>query len=154
MLNYNFDESLGYWLTITADAMREAINVELGRHGITYRQFQVLAWLAHDGEEMSQTDLAARMAIEPPTLVGLLDRMEQQGWIARVASAEDRRKKIVRPAPAAEEVWETMVNALLKVRATATARLQPQQVAQLNEMLRTVHGTLAEAATRPAGKAT
>jgi MarR family transcriptional regulator for hemolysin len=153
VLNYNFDESLGYWLTVTADTMREAINDELGRHGITYRQFQVLAWLAHDGEETSQASLAARMAIEPPTLVGLLDRMEQQGWIARVASADDRRKKIVRPAPAAGEVWETMVNALLKVRARATSRLKPQQAALLNEMLRTVHETLVETERPSAARA-
>ncbi len=129
--------------------MQEALNDELSRHGITYRQFQVLGWLAHDGEELTQADLAAKMRIEPPTLVGLLDRMEQQGWITRGNFPGDRRKKLVRVAPAAEEVWETMVAALLRVRARATARLTPDQIESLKEMLQTIHETLTESAKRP-----
>src|SRR5688500_16496829 len=105
MLNYDFEESIGYWLCVTAGAMQQAINDELSKHGITYRQFQVLGWLAHDGEELTQAELAAKMMIEPPTLVGLLDRMEQQGWITRVGCPSDRRKKLVRLGPAAEAVW-------------------------------------------------
>ena len=142
MLNYNFEESVGYWLCSASSAMQQATNEELAKHGITYRQFQVLAWLAHDGEELSQAELASRMAIEPPTLVGLLDRMEQQGWITRVSFPGDRRKKLVRPAPAAVAVWETMVQALLRVRARATARLTPEQVDSLRDMLKTIHETV------------
>jgi MarR family transcriptional regulator for hemolysin len=149
MLHYDFEESIGYWLCITAGAMQQAINDELSKHGITYRQFQVLGWLVHDGEQLSQAELAAKMAIEPPTLVGLLDRMEQQGWITRVGCPDDRRKKLVCLAPAAEAVWETMVETLLHVRAKATSRLSPEQVESLKEILRIVHGTLAEAVPEP-----
>ncbi len=144
MLDYNFEESIGYWLCVTAGAMQQAINDELSKHGITYRQFQVLGWLAHEREELTQAELAAKMAIEPPTLVGLLDRMESQGWITRVACPDDRRKKLIRAAPAASEVWETMVATLLRVRARATARLTPEQVELMKDMLRTIHETLAE----------
>lgn len=144
MLEHAFQESVNYWLCCTASALRETLNAELSQHGITYRQFQVLAWLAHDGQELTQADLAARMMIEPPTLVGLLDRMEQQGWITRVGCPGDRRKKLVRPAPAAEEVWERMVDVLHRVRAKATARLNPEQVESLREMLQTIHESLTE----------
>lgn len=149
MLTYDFHESIGYWLCISASSMQDALNEELARHGITYRQFQVLGWLAHDGEELTQAELAARMRIEPPTLVGLLDRMEQQGWIARVNFPGDRRKKLVRVAPAAADVWETMVAALIRVRARATSRLTPEQVESLKVMLQTIHETLTETSAKP-----
>ncbi len=149
MLSYDFHNSIGYWLCITATAMQEALNEELSRHGITYRQFQVLGWLVHDGDEVTQADLAARMRIEPPTLVGLLDRMEQQGWITRVNCPGDRRKKIVRIAPAAEDVWETMVAALIRVRERATAHLTPEQTDALKDMLQLIHETLTSPADRP-----
>ena len=142
MLDYDFQDSVNYWLCITANAVQQALNDELSRHGITYRQFQVLGWLAHDGE-LVQSELAAKMMIEPPTLVGLLDRMEQQGWITRVSCPGDRRKKLVRANPAAEKVWGTMVEALRRVRARATSRLDPEQVEALKETLRTMHETLA-----------
>ena len=150
MLHYDFQESLGYWLCVTASAVQETLNEELSRHGITYRQFQVLCWLAHGGEEVTQAELASRMRIEPPTLVGLLDRMEQQGWITRESCPGDRRKKIVRPAAAAEEVWETMVEAMLRARERTTARLTPEQVESLKGMLRTIHATLTAPAPQPA----
>ncbi|MGC1275661.1 MAG: MarR family transcriptional regulator [Planctomycetaceae bacterium] len=149
MLEHNFQESVNYWLCCAASALRETLNAELSQHGITYRQFQVLAWLVHDGHELTQADLAARMMIEPPTLVGLLDRMEQQGWITRVGCPGDRRKKLVRPAPAAEEVWERMVEVLRRVRARATARLTPEQAESLRAMLQTVHETLTEPIPQP-----
>lgn len=142
MLNYDFQESVNYWLCSASSALQITLNAELAQHGITYRQFQVLAWLAHDGEQLTQSELAAKMMIEPPTLVGLLDRMEQQGWITRVGCPGDRRKKIVRPAPAAEEVWEKMVSILRRVRAKATSRLTPEQVESLKEMLQIIHETL------------
>jgi MarR family transcriptional regulator for hemolysin len=147
MLSYDFHNSIGYWLCITAAAMQEALNEELSRHGITYRQFQVLGWLVHDGDDMTQADLACRMRIEPPTLVGLLDRMEQQGWITRVNCPGDRRKKIVRVAPAAEDVWEMMVAALVRVRERALCKLSSDQSDALKEMLQTIHETL----TAPSG---
>lgn len=153
VLHYDFDESLGYHLCGAADALRTAINDELAGHGITFRQFQVIAWLVHEGQELSQAELAAKMMIEPPTLVGLLDRMEQQGWILRTAYPGDRRKKIIRPAPAAEAVWETMVEVLGRVRARATARLTPAQVESLMEMLQTVRESLAAPITEPASAA-
>lgn len=147
VLKYDFNDSLGYLVSMTAMALQQAINLELAPHGITFRQTQVLAWLAHDGKALTQGELATRMGIEPPTLVGILDRMEQHGWITRESCPEDRRKKIVRPAEAAEEVWETMVNSLLKVRRTASARLTPEEADKLKELLRIVYLTLLESDT-------
>ena len=83
---YDFDQSIGYWIILASQAYQKALNNELAPHGITFRQSQVLGWLALEGE-LSQAELAARMLIEPPTLVGVLDRMERDGLISRVGFA-------------------------------------------------------------------
>ena len=101
---YDFDQSVGYWIMLTSQAYQKALNNELAPHGITFRQSQVLAWLALKGE-LSQADLAAHMLIEPPTLVGVLDRMERDGLISRVASPLDRRCKLIRANPEARLIW-------------------------------------------------
>lgn len=142
VLHYDFQDSLSYLLCMASTAMQQAINAELAAHGITFRQLQVLSWLAHDGEALTQGELATRMNIEPPTLVGILDRMEQHGWITREGCPDDRRKKIVRPAPAAEEIWETMVESMRHVRETAASRLTAEQTESLKDLLRIVHSTL------------
>ncbi len=91
LLAHDFEGYVGYWICMASRAFERAMNEELAPSGITYRQCQVLAWLAIDGN-LSQTDLAERMRIEPPTLVGILDRMEREGWVRRESDTSDRRK--------------------------------------------------------------
>ena len=138
MLQYDFEESIGYWLTISTQAIHRALNDELAPHGITYRQSQVLAWLALEGE-LTQADLASRMLIEPPTLVGILDRMERDGWITRESSVADRRKKLIRPHPAAEPVWEKIVSCAKRVRGRATRGMSGDEIETALSLLRRIH---------------
>ena len=142
MVPYDFEASPGYWLTITTQALHKALNDELAPTGITYRQTQVIAWLAFEGE-LPVSELAARMTIEPPTLIGILDRMERNGWIVRVGCENDRRRKWIRLTPEAEPVWEQIVECLYRVRARATEGLPPEQVEQLTATLRQMHENLA-----------
>lgn len=147
-IEYDFEESIGYWVTITALAFRRALNEELAPHGITFRQFQVLGWLAIE-RELSQRELADRMDIEPPTLAGIIDRMEAAGWVSRQGCCVDRRRKIIRVEPAAEPVWEKIAECARRVRREATAGLTDEQVEQLRDLLRTVHETLNRRAAVP-----
>ena len=134
MLQYDFEASVGYWVVVTAHAFRKALNEELAPHGVNYRQWQVLAWLAIEGC-LSQAELADRMDIEPATLVTVLSRMERDGWITRESCLEDRRKKLVRPTPAANPVWEKGVQCARKVRSLATRGFSEQEVTQVREFL-------------------
>ena len=95
MLQYDWDHSIGYWIVLTANSVRRALNAELAQQGITMRQWEVLASLALGGE-LSQSELAERLGIEAPTLVGILDRMERDGWLERYACPQDRRRKRIR----------------------------------------------------------
>jgi MarR family transcriptional regulator for hemolysin len=141
VLNYDFEQSLGYWLTMTTQAYHRAVSEELVPHGITYRQSMVLGWLALEGE-LSQTELAAKMMVEPPTLVGIIDRMERDGWISRHNCPSDRRKNLIRANAAAEPVWEKIVECARRVRERATAGLNAQQLETLRRLLGRVNENL------------
>jgi MarR family transcriptional regulator for hemolysin len=81
MLEYDFENSVGFWICTASNAFQRAFNEELAPQGVTFRQAQVLGCLALEGS-LSQTDLADRMRIEPPTLVGILT-----GWSATAGFA-------------------------------------------------------------------
>jgi len=136
-LEYDFAQSIGYWLTMTTQAFHRSVSEELLPHGITYRQSMVLGWLALEGE-LSQTELANKMMVEPPTLVGILDRMERDGWISRHNCPTDRRKNIIRANPAAEPVWERIVECAMRVRERATQGISERQLLTLKKLLRRV----------------
>ena len=121
--------------------MSKALNEELAVHNITLRQWEVLCWLSYQGEQ-SQSMLAENMRIEAPTLVGVLDRMERDGWIERVPDPGDRRRKLIRPTEQVEPVWAKMVACAQRVRERATAGLSPEQRESLRDMLQLVRENL------------
>jgi len=147
VLEYDFENSVGYWICQASHAFQRAFNEELAPQGVTYRQAQVLGCLALEGR-LSQTDLAERMRIEPPTLVGILDRMEEGGWIHREGDKHDRRKKLVQPTMAAKPVWTKIVAAAKRVRGRATRGISATQLTQLKKLLAMVQNNLNSAATQ------
>jgi MarR family transcriptional regulator, transcriptional regulator for hemolysin len=145
-LEYDFEDSIGFWLITGSQAYQRAVNEELAPQGITYRQCQVLALLSLGGPT-SQAELAQKMEVEPPTLVGILDRMERDGWIRREACPEDRRRKLVQPTKTAEPVWNKITGTARRVRARATQGLSAAQLQQLKELLGIVRHNLETSTT-------
>jgi MarR family transcriptional regulator, transcriptional regulator for hemolysin len=82
--------------------------------------------------------LAAKLMIEPPTLVKVLDRMERDHWITRVSCKSDRRKKIIRANQKAGDVWSKIVASALRIRSQALAGMEEDEVQTLIRLLRRV----------------
>lgn len=116
-----------------------ALRDQLAPSGITYRQAEVLAWLALEGP-LSQSELASRMMIEPPSLVGTLDRMAAHGLLERRACAEDRRKNLVHPLPAAEPMWEKIASCARDIRSQAVKGFTDAEITTLKDLLGRVRG--------------
>jgi MarR family transcriptional regulator, transcriptional regulator for hemolysin len=71
-----------------------------GRYGISSSQWGVLRVLQR-AEGAGKTsirlvDLGERLFVRPPSVSGLIDRMERLGYVVRSASAEDLRSREVR----------------------------------------------------------
>ena len=62
------------------------------KHGLTLSRTRVLIHLSRNSV-VNQTELASLLDIQTPTVVRLLDRLEEQGLIARNAVDGDRRAK-------------------------------------------------------------
>jgi MarR family transcriptional regulator for hemolysin len=141
VLEYDFENSVGFWIMTAAHEYQRAVNDELAPTGITYRQCQVLGFLALEGP-LAQAELADRMHLEPATLVGILDRMERDGWIKRLACRQDRRRKLIHPQPSAKPVWNKIVACVKRVRARAMQGLKATELATLKRLLGRVRKNL------------
>lgn len=147
VLEYDFDQSIGYVICNAWQALNHALNDELSAQGITFRQWQVLACLALM-QEASQGDIADRLGIENATLVGVLDRMERDGWIRRHPCPNDRRKKLIRATRKVEPVWAKMVQCAHRVRQRATSGVDPEDFATACAVLRRIQQNL-DGASKP-----
>ena len=127
---------------MTAHTMRRALDAELAREEITFRQWEVLATVAIRGEQ-SQAELAEHLGIEAPTLAGILARMERDGWLQRYSCPDDRRKKRIRITPRAETVWNRMLECCRRVRQRATQGLSADDLAHFKRVCDRIRENLA-----------
>ena len=141
LLEHDAESSIGYWAFIVSRDFERAVNEELVPHGITLRQSQVLSWLALKGE-LTQSQLSDLLSLEPPTLVRILDRMERDGWIRRVADSDDRRKKLIRLTPKVRPIWKRVRDCIHRVRARAFHAIEPQELNSARGVLATIHENL------------
>lgn len=141
VLSFDWEESVGYWVCTTSHAIRRTLEAELAKENITLRQWEVLAWIAVHGEP-SQTQIADCLGIEPPTLAGVISRMERDGWLERNCCPDDRRRKRLKATPQAEAVWNRTVECCQRVRRQATNGISPDDLATFRRVCQQVRTNL------------
>ena len=144
LLEFDFENSIGYAICTTSHAMRRALQSELSQVGMTLRQWEVLACLACE-EGFSQSEMADYLGIEPPTLAGVLRRMERDGWLAREACCDDRRRNRITPTAKAEAIWKQSTEMCHQIRQQATAGLSESQLESLKSTCQRIRLNLAAA---------
>jgi DNA-binding MarR family transcriptional regulator len=112
---------LGYHATRTASATRDAFTTHVGEplnlRPVEYSVLMVLQ--ANPG--VAAKRVAQVLAIAPPNMTLLLDRLEERGWLQRERNPRDRRSQQLRLTAAgealadrAERIAQTMEEALLE----------------------------------------
>ena len=107
---------LGLVLFGTARAWRTKLDQRLRPLGLSQGKWRTLIHLSLGGDKLTQKEIAERMGIEGPTLAGLLDRLQNDGWIERRCSAQDRRCKIVHLQRRSKSVLEKIFNTAHELR--------------------------------------
>ncbi len=81
---------LGYQLRRAQVAVFQHFAATVGQAGVTPGWFGLMVIVANN-EGLSQTRLARALGIDGSTMVAMIDRLEENGWIRRQRSAVDRR---------------------------------------------------------------
>ena len=133
---------LGRVIGEASRAWRYEMNRALKPLGLNLSMRLVLLQLQRNPEGLMQADLARNLGIEGPTLVRLLDKLEQKGWIARVASAEDRRRKYTVLTPAAAGQVRIIEQLSDRLREKMMAGLDIEQLQQCAQVMTRIRNNL------------
>lgn len=96
-------------LLVAAGCVRERFDRVCAEHGLTNGQFNVLRILRGAYPNgYPRGEIANRMLERAPDVTRLIDRLEQQGFVERVRSDEDRRLSISRITQAGLDLLERM----------------------------------------------
>lgn len=87
---FDLYDSLSFLLVQVSKAHRQTVASALERLGLHVGQEMLLKYLARE-DGVSQSELAARMEVEPPTVTKMLSRMEGTGLLERRRDPSDAR---------------------------------------------------------------
>jgi DNA-binding MarR family transcriptional regulator len=136
-------ELVGYRLRRAQAAVFDHFLSNVGEDGVTPGRFGVLV-LIEANPGLSQSALAEALGIERSTMVTVIDRLEQRGWVERTPSKTDRRSYALALTAAGAE---------LLARATPLVRRHERQFnAELSEEEKAALIELLERVTRAAGR--
>lgn len=86
-----------------------ATNAERPTLGLNVRQRLVIQCLGIEGGR-SMASLAQQLGVTPSTMTGLVDRLEEQGFVRREAHASDRRATLLRLSRKGERAFAREVD--------------------------------------------
>ena len=96
------NEAFTGWLNLIARRYRTRLNESLRKIGQTQARWDALFWISVSDKGATQSELAERIGVEGPTLVRMLNRLEQEGVVERRGAEGDRRAKTIRMKPEAD----------------------------------------------------
>ncbi|HMJ05741.1 MAG TPA: MarR family transcriptional regulator [Chthoniobacterales bacterium] len=121
-------EEFGHMLFGTARAWRNKLDQRLRPLGFSQGKWRTLMHLSNGGNKLTQREIAARMGIEEPTLAGLLNRLEEDGWVERRASSNDRRCKVVHLQRRSKKITEQIFAAAHTLRNELIQEVPPRDL--------------------------
>jgi MarR family transcriptional regulator for hemolysin len=91
---------------------------------------------------LSQSELADRLAVEPATMVAMVDRLVKAGLVVREPSTTDRRIKRVVLTAAGTELYGRVRTEAAAFRQQLLKDLDPKKLLLATELLESLQGTI------------
>ena len=124
-----------------ARLLRKVLDDALQAYGLTAPQLGLInRLLVEDG--LVQAELGRRMLIEPATLTGMVQRLEQSGWVRRSCDPENRRLQRVWLTARARDAVDDLHLIQERHRARALFGLSPEELSMFESMLAHVEANL------------
>ena len=102
---------------------------------LTGSQYNVLRILRGAGEPLPILEIAARMVTAVPGITGLIDRLEDAGWVSRVRCKDDRRVIFVDLTDKARTLLARLDEPVLALHKELLGHLSRDEIAQLTRLL-------------------
>jgi DNA-binding MarR family transcriptional regulator len=133
---------VGYLIKRINDKLAVRADAELKQYHLTMSQGRVFLYLSSRGGQATQKEIETFLGVAHPTVVGLVSRMEQSGYVT-CWPCEDGRNKYVKLTPQAEVIDKDMQENMHANEEMLLAPLSPEDRERLRDLLLTVAEHLA-----------
>jgi DNA-binding MarR family transcriptional regulator len=95
--------------------------------------------LARANPGIAQIEIANQLGIDKASVVSLVDRMEDSGWVTRKRSTEDRRRQGIFLTPAGVKACKSLKAEMIDHEQKFVSRYTDQELRTLIALLRRLH---------------
>ena len=128
------DSEITWLLHRAAQRLSVVIGEQAEKHGLTLRDHIILSSL-DKWPGLTQIELAKTVGLDKTTLMSQLDRLEQQGLVARRPDPRDRRARIPELTPAGDQRRTEVARASAGAESEMLSVFSPADVAVFRRML-------------------
>ena len=129
-----FSDSLPMMLYRALDAVMPRFRRIFNQFGITEQQWRVLRVLV-DEPRPALRELSGYTLIPAPSLVGVIDRLEKNGLVARERCSGDRRRVLIRATERGGQVQAELAPLVARAYTELMQSLAPREWIRLLESL-------------------
>lgn len=142
MQKYDFENNIGFIVNRAAKAFVKALDTDLRENvGVTFGQWKVIVMLANQNG-LTQKEIADRLGLEGPTLIPIIDKMEQEGLLVRKVDPDDRRNNRIYRTEKADELWDRMIECALRIREVSLRGIPEQDINTMRKVLEKIYENL------------
>lgn len=135
-------KDVAYLIKNINDKLKVKADADLKRYNLTFTQSRVFAFLNGKGGQATQKEIELFLEVSHPTVVGIVSRMEQNGYVTTWLDDKDKRNKIVKLTKQAEEIGIDMEQNMLENERMLLAPLSAEESERLKEMLTAIYNQL------------
>lgn len=138
-----FDRNIGFLVSDIARLIGVEYNRIMKPMGLTTPQFRMIMQLQRQ-DGVTQSSLANILAVGKVSTSGLIDRLEQSGWIERRADPNDRRSNLIYLTDKGHNIESRMLDTGKALTKQTLKSLDAKQRSTLIDLLVTVKANLLE----------
>ena len=124
------DGLLGYRLRRAQGAMHRDYMVSVAGLDLTQKQTATL-WLINSNPGVSQVSVAAALSMDRATMMSVVDRLEDRGFVIRKRSTVDRRRQELYTTPAGQNMLRKLKTRIAAHEERVKALFKPAELAAL-----------------------
>lgn len=132
--DYRLDRQIGFLLRRAHQYASEVFQAKIGARNLTPQQFSVLVTLLEQ-REIAQTKLGDLVAMDPATVLGVVQRLAQRGLVAVRTDPADGRRRLVQLTHDGHELARELVAIGPEISNETLAGLSEKEQRELLRLL-------------------
>lgn len=139
--------NIGYGINLCSKLLKNKLNKELEKEGITAAQFAVLKDIQINNKNLKNTTavlIADRLKMDKPTISGIVNRLVSKDYIKKLPNLKDKRSSILVLTEKCNEKLDRFEEINEEIIKSITKGIENKELEAIDKVLNKIIDTLKE----------